>query len=1507
MNPDFSPQIDTSAQVVVPQAETLDTSSAPAIADPAKKKRRTWLSVFGLLIGLLIIILAVIINRLQNYKPEATDDNHYTLTSVSLSDLGADFSSALGQIGQLDVNGYMQVNGSIVIAPTTAPTNPIAGQIYVDNQTNQLYFYDGNQYQLLISTGNAAATIDIFESDPIWSAASSNYFNLNQNELITGIPAFNGGTTGLTAPFSVDSTHLVTNLNADYLDGLSSSGYLRNQNALAQAADFWIDGSGIAETSLLTPSLDVASAGTLSLGATTATAINVATGASTAVIFLGGGNGTLAINTTNWDVASNGAASGFTSLSSSGTITFSSLNTAGVVTNTAAGILGTATSLGVNLGGTGATTLTPYGILYGNGVGAIGATAAGTTGQCLMGNTGSFPAWDACPGGGVGTSFTLTGSSGVSQVINDGDTATIAQGANITTVASATDTVTISVVDSPSFSGLTSSGTITFSGLNTAGVVTNTAAGVLGTTATLGVGLGGTGAATFNAYGVLYGNGVGALGSTVGGSLDQCLVSTGGASAPSWGDCNGSGSGNYIQNQYVSQQTASYWISGIARADTNVLSPTIMGSPSANGTLTVQGNNAAGGNTATNSNLVFKVGDSGGVTAMTILNNANVGIGDTTPDQKLEVLDSGAANTQITISNTNVGDYDSQIGFEVVDGVNTFTLGIDDSDGDKFKISTTALGTDDRLIIDSSGNVGIGDTSPASLLTVGSGDLFQVSSGGAITAATGITSSGIITFSGLNTVGIVTNTAAGVLGTTAGTTGQCLFGNTGAAPSWGSCAGAGITYYSLAGSSGTPQSINGGDTATIAQGTNITTVAGATDTITVSVVNAPTFSGLVTGQLGLTVTGAAISLNASSNFDTNINTGTSTGAINIGNTAAGAITMVSGVTTGTTTTSALSLSANSLTSGTGLYLASSTLTSGKLLDIQVSGTAAAASQTALNILATGATATNAITTYGGYISNTHTNATSGTNIGLYLNASGATTANYGLIVDGGNVGIGDTSPLSLLTVGSGDLFQVDSSGNITTAADLYLNGGDLKTTSATITLQANNADEAILGASAFYPAVSDGNALGTGSYMWSDLFLASGSVVNFNNGDVTLTHSADLLTIAGGNLSVPDLTVSGTLWGNAGSLTVGESTVYMAESAAADGETTFSTPADYGFTLMGDRDADGNSGYDPILSLKTEGSATAVFKVDQAGRVYYSSAYGSSSTYICNNSGYLAACSSSIRYKTNVQDLSDGLEAIRQFRPVTFDWIQSGDHDFGLIAEEVQQINPLFTFNNADGQVEGVRYAALVGVLANGVQELDVQQQSIIQQLNSQLFGFSANNLTIKDTATINELVVSNDAVINGKLTVAGNAQFNNLEVKEVAIIQALKVKDVTVSGNLVVKGYTQVADIIVNGHIISAGDTPTIAAGLAAGEGAITEVLGNDTSGTITITTGINTLANNLVEVIFSNPFNKQPKVILTAGDANTANLNIYRSASSSKFTISLTQPPQENTSYSFDYLVIE
>ena len=77
-----------------------------------------------------------------------------------------------------------------------------------------------------------------------------------------------------------------------------------------------------------------------------------------------------------------------------------------------------------------------------------------------------------------------------------------------------------------------------------------------------------------------------------------------------------------------------------------------------------------------------------------------------------------------------------------------------------------------------------------------------------------------------------------------------------------------------------------------------------------------------------------------------------------------------------------------------------------------------------------------------------------------------------------------------------------------------------------INFYANNAKEVELAENSLSPGSSDGTALGTTSLMWSDLFLADGSVINFNNGDVTLTHSSNTLTIAGGNLAATISTAS---------------------------------------------------------------------------------------------------------------------------------------------------------------------------------------------------------------------------------------------------------------------------------------------------------------------------------------------------------------------------------------------
>ncbi len=62
------------------------------------------------------------------------------------------------------------------------------------------------------------------------------------------------------------------------------------------------------------------------------------------------------------------------------------------------------------------------------------------------------------------------------------------------------------------------------------------------------------------------------------------------------------------------------------------------------------------------------------------------------------------------------------------------------------------------------------------------------------------------------------------------------------------------------------------------------------------------------------------------------------------------------------------------------------------------------------------------------------------------------------------------------------------------------------------------------------------DALGTTAIAWSDLFLGSGGVITFNSApstpDITITHSADVLTFAGGTIVLGTATAAGGLTGN---------------------------------------------------------------------------------------------------------------------------------------------------------------------------------------------------------------------------------------------------------------------------------------------------------------------------------------------------------------------------------------
>ncbi len=85
-------------------------------------------------------------------------------------------------------------------------------------------------------------------------------------------------------------------------------------------------------------------------------------------------------------------------------------------------------------------------------------------------------------------------------------------------------------------------------------------------------------------------------------------------------------------------------------------------------------------------------------------------------------------------------------------------------------------------------------------------------------------------------------------------------------------------------------------------------------------------------------------------------------------------------------------------------------------------------------------------------------------------------------------------------------------------------------------------------------------------------------------------------------------------------------------------------------------------------------------------------------------------CTSLAKYKDNVTNLSLGLDAVLQLRPVEFDWNEHSaaiGHDLGFIAEEVEAISPLLAEHSGQGgALSGVKYNTMSALLVRAVQDI---------------------------------------------------------------------------------------------------------------------------------------------------------------------------------------------------------
>lgn len=217
------------------------------------------------------------------------------------------------------------------------------------------------------------------------------------------------------------------------------------------------------------------------------------------------------------------------------------------------------------------------------------------------------------------------------------------------------------------------------------------------------------------------------------------------------------------------------------------------------------------------------------------------------------------------------------------------------------------------------------------------------------------------------------------------------------------------------------------------------------------------------------------------------------------------------------------------------------------------------------------------------------------NTGAVINFEGGdvtvTHASNALTITGGVTNLDSSSTVGNLTLANGSI--IDSSGAISFGNENLSTTGTLASGVLTVT-------------GAILPNADDGGALGASGTEFSDLFLNTGGVINWEAGDVTLTHSSNLITLGGGGLTaiagtVTLATVAGAI--DAGGATSLEIPNGTAPTVDATGEIAIDTTSDQliGFGASAKK-VYGNGSFYPAFtySTSTAWSATTTIPLGTA-------------------------------------------------------------------------------------------------------------------------------------------------------------------------------------------------------------------------------------------------------------------------------------------------------------------
>ena len=121
------------------------------------------------------------------------------------------------------------------------------------------------------------------------------------------------------------------------------------------------------------------------------------------------------------------------------------------------------------------------------------------------------------------------------------------------------------------------------------------------------------------------------------------------------------------------------------------------------------------------------------------------------------------------------------------------------------------------------------------------------------------------------------------------------------------------------------------------------------------------------------------------------------------------------------------------------------------------------------------------------------------------------------------------------------------------------------------------------------------------------------------------------------------------------------------------------------------------------------------------------------------STGLLGHLTSSRRHKEDIKAMQDASETLYRLKPVTYRYKKEIDSnqalDYGLIAEEVAEVDPNLAIRNAKGEIETVRYSAINVMLLNEFlkeHKAFVAEQEKVKNLEAGMAGLLA---TVKEQA----------------------------------------------------------------------------------------------------------------------------------------------------------------------------